>query len=229
MVALVGDLVYGAAGDGGVGLGVGDRGVHRAVLELVVLFDEEPVGLVGGAPARAGAGFGARAHAHERPLAVHLGAVHYELERACAESFGDVFVAGLRVPGALVPDHDSAAAVLAFGDDALEAAVFHGVVFDLDGEAAVAGVVAGTLGDGPGFEDAVPAEAEVVVEVRGGVLLDDEGKAVRFVGGGRFGACVRTGGFGGDFEVTHGAVARELFVHGVGGGCGLAAWCGFGG
>ena len=89
----------------------------------------------------------------------------------------DVFVAGLRVPGALVPDHDGAAAVLAFGDDAFEAAVLHGVVFDLDGEAAVAGVVAGAFGDGPGFEHAVPAEAEVVVQVRGGVLLDDEGEA----------------------------------------------------
>ncbi len=92
---------------------------------------------------------------------------------------GDVLVAGLRVPGALVPDHDGAAAVLAFGDDALEAAVLHGVVFDLHGEAAVAGVVAGAFGDGPGFEHAVPAEAEVVVQVRGGVFLDDEGEGVR--------------------------------------------------
>src|ERR1700744_6522034 len=96
------------------------------------------------------------------------------------------------MPSALVPDHDGAAAVLAFRNDAFEAAVLHGVVFDRDEEAAVGGDVTGTFGDGPGFEHAVPAEAEVVVEVRGGVLLDDEGKG-GFVGRGRFGA----GGAGG--------------------------------
>ena len=45
-----------------------------------------------------------------------------------------------------------------------------------DGEALVGDDVAGALGDGPAFEHAVPAEAEVVVQVRGGVLLDDEGE-----------------------------------------------------
>ena len=114
-------------------------------------------------------------HADERPFALQLGAVEDELERAVAQAFVDVGVAGLRLPGALVPDHDGAAAVLAFGDDAFEAAVFHGVVFDLDGEALVGDDIAGALGDGPAFEDAVPAEAEVVVKVGGGVLLDDEG------------------------------------------------------
>src|SRR6185437_7043633 len=161
VVALAGDLVHGAAGDGGVGLGVGDGSGGFGPLEVVVLLDEEPVGLIGRAPARAGGAGGFWAHADERPLAVQLGAVEDELERALAEGFGDVFVTGLRAPGALIPDHDGAAAVLAFGDDALEAAVLHGVVFDLDGEAAVAGVVAGTLGDGPGLEHAIPAETEV--------------------------------------------------------------------
>ena len=98
------------------------------------------------------------------------------LRRAGAQAFVDVGVGGLRLPCALVPEHDGAAAVLALGDDAFEAAVLHGVVFDLDGEALVGDDVAGALGDGPAFEHAVPAEAEVVVEVRGGVLLDDEGQ-----------------------------------------------------
>ena len=115
----------------------------------------------------------------------------------------------------MIPEHDGAAAVLACGDDSLEAAVFHGVIFDLDGEAFVGGDVAGAFGDGPAFEDAVPAEAEVVVEVGGGVLLDDE-RVLGGVGFWRifFGAA---GWLCGDVEVAHGAVVLELQVDGVGG------------
>ena len=158
-----------AAGDGGVGFGLGDGGIGGWALEVVVLLDEQPVGLGFGAA-------GLAVHADERPFSLELGAVEDELQRAVAQALVDVGVGGLRLPGALVPDHDGAAAVLALGDDALEAAVLHGVVFDLHGEALVGDDVAGALGDGPGFEHAVPAEAEVVVQMRGGVLLDDEGE-----------------------------------------------------
>ena len=119
-------------------------------------------------------------------------------------------VAGLGRPGALVPEEDGAAAVLAGGDDAFEAAVLHGVIFDLDGEALVRDDVAGALGAGPAFEDAVPAEAEVVVEVAGGVLLDAE----REVAGGAVGR--GASGLGGDVEVPHGAVFGELCVDLIG-------------
>ena len=74
-----------------------------------------------------------------------------EFEGAVAEAGVDVGVGGLRLPGAVVPEHDGAAAVLALGDDALEAAVFHGVVFDLDGQALVGGDVAGAFGYSPGL------------------------------------------------------------------------------
>ena len=220
MVFAGGDLFHGAAGDDGVGFGVGDGGVGGRALEVVVLLDEEPVGLGLVEPPELAV------HADERPLALHLGAVEDELERAVAQAGVDVGVGGLRLPGALVPEHDGAAAVLALGDDAFEAAVLHGVVFDLDGEALVRDDVAGALGDGPGLEDAVPAEAEVVVEVRGGVLLDAEGE-LRAVGS----SCdfAAAAGFGGDVEVAHGAVARELLVDGVGGGVGgfCVGGCGF--
>ena len=139
-----------------------------------------------------------------------------ELERAVAQACVDVGIAGLRLPGALVPDHDGAASVLAFGDDAFEAAVLHGVVFDLDGEALVSDNIAGALGDSPAFEDAVPTEAEVVMEAGGGVLLDDEGiVAGRQVCGDGFGLCFGAGfaaGLRGDLEVAHGAIERELLV-----------------
>ena len=202
MVLVGGDLLERAAGDDGGGFGVGDGGGFGSALKVVVLLNKEPVGL---------GLFGARGHANERPLAMHLGAVHGEFELAVAQAGVYVFMPGLRSPGALVPEHDRASAVLALGDDALEAAVLDGMVFDLDSEATVLDYVAGPLGAGPGLEYAVPAEAEVVVEMGSGVLLDTEGELVEGGGGGF------SGGLGGDVEVAHGAIARELCVYGVAG------------
>jgi len=177
-----------------------------------VLLDEEPLGLVVGA-------VGGVVHADESPLAFHLGAIHLEFEVTGAEAGVDVFAAELRPPAALIPDHDCAAAVLALGDDPFEATVLEGMVFDFDGEAALLWVVAGALGDGPAFENATPAEAEVVMEVRGCVFLDDEGKAARGGGlahGEGVGVSAGSGGFVGGAEVAHGAIAFELRIDGRG-------------
>ena len=148
-------------------------------------------------------------HADEGPVAVHLFAVEGELEIALFQALVDV---DERLPGALIPDHDGASAVLAFGDGSFEAAVFDGVVFDLDGEALVGGVVAGAFGDGPAFEDAAPAEA---------LLQDAEGE--RLAGGATLAGAAT--GFGSHGEVAHGAVAGELavdlFRRGGAGGCGF--------
>ena len=157
MVFATGNLFERALGDDGVWLGVGDGWGGGWALEVVVFFDEQPVGFA------LGGGFAA--HTDQRPLAVHLGAVKNELEAPVAETGVDIGVALLWFPGSLVPKHDSASAVLASGDDALEAAVFHGVVFHLDGEALVGDDVAWTLGAGPALQDAVPTKAEVVVQV----------------------------------------------------------------
>src|ERR1035441_5419867 len=167
VIFAAGDLIDAAAGDNGVGFGVGDGGRGGRPLEVVVLLDEQPVGFGLGAA-------GAAMHADERPLSLELRAVKDELQRARAQAGVNVGVGGLRLPRALVPDHHGAAAVLALGDDAFEAAVLHGVVFDLHGEALVGDDVAGALGDGPGFEHAVPAQSEVVVQMRSGMLLDYE-------------------------------------------------------
>ena len=80
----------------------------------------------------------------------------------------------LGLPRAAVPEHDGAAAVLALGDDAFEAAVLERVVLDLHREALVRRVEARPLGHGPALQDAVELQAEVVVQAAGGVLLDDE-------------------------------------------------------
>lgn len=44
----------------------------------------------------------------------------------------------------------------------------------MDGHALVLGIEAGAFGDSPGEQDPIELEAEVVMEVGGGVLLDDE-------------------------------------------------------
>ena len=65
---------------------------------------------------------------------------------------------------AAVPEQHRAAAVLALGDHALEAAVLDRVVLDLHGEALLGRVEARPLGHGPALEHAVELEAEVVVQ-----------------------------------------------------------------
>src|SRR5262249_31545807 len=75
---------------------------------------------------------------------------------------------------AAVPDLDGARAVLAGRDLAGEGGVVERVILDVDGEGTRAGLERHALGHGPGSEDAVPLEAEVVVEPAGIVALDDE-------------------------------------------------------
>lgn len=174
-----------------------DAGCTVGPLEVVVLLDEEPVGL---ALMR-----GLSTHAGERPIAVQFGAVQGELEAALAQALVHIDV---RLPRALVPHHDGAAAVLAARNDALEAAVLHGVVFHLDREPAVVDVVAWTFRDRPAFQHTVPAEAKVVVQARGRMLLDDEGEGrdCLFCADAAAWLCR-------EFEVAHGTVTGELSVY----------------
>ncbi len=48
------------------------------------------------------------------------------------------------------------------------------MILDLHGEALVIGIERRALGNGPGFEDAIHLETEVVVQPRGAVALDHE-------------------------------------------------------
>jgi hypothetical protein len=97
--------------------------------------------------------------------------VEQELELALAQPLARV---ADRLPCPAVPEQHGAAAVLALGDHALEAAILDGMVLGLHGEALVRRVEARPLRHRPAEEDAVELEAEVVVEPPRGVLLDHE-------------------------------------------------------
>ena len=83
---------------------------------------------------------------------------------------------------------DRAAAVLALRDRALERGVAEGVVLDLHRQPLDRRIERRPLGDRPALEHAVGLEPEIVVQVRGVVLLDDEDRLLvgcGFTGPGR--------------------------------------------
>ncbi len=161
----LGDLVHGAAA----------RDRQRQLFEnvlvacasrgLVLRLDQQPVIALLAGPA---------VHAHQMPAALKLSALEPEFQTAFLQ-------AALRIlfglPLAAVPQHDGAAAVLAFRDRAFEFVVFDRVVFDLDGEPLLARHQGRTARHRPALHHAVELEAQVVVQPRRRVLLDDESRA----------------------------------------------------
>src|SRR4029078_5912945 len=75
---------------------------------------------------------------------------------------------------AAIPEHDRSAAVLAGRNRSLERVVLHRVVFDLAGESPLRGVARCSFVDRPALHYPVELEAEIVVEMAGGVLLNYE-------------------------------------------------------
>src|SRR5262245_23556068 len=164
-VLLARDLFHVAAGGGRTRHLLQDVGRALGPRRLVIRLEQQPRLLLLARLAR---------HAHEMPGALQLLALEAEFQMALAVA---EFGVGLGRPGAAVPHHDGAAAILAFGDDALEIAVFERMVFDVDGEALLAGDEARSFRHRPALEHAVELEAEVVVQAAGGMLLDDIGVA----------------------------------------------------
>src|SRR5260370_3345345 len=78
------------------------------------------------------------------------------------------------------------------------------MILDLNGEPAVASFCGETFGDGPGFENPIHFEPEIVMKAGGIVLLDDEHRCAARSTMRSF-AC----GFGGAPEVTPGFVFLE--------------------
>src|SRR6266516_3060231 len=132
--------------------------VEVRIGRLVFLLDQQPVLL--------------RPGANQGIASVQPDAVETELDLAALERF--CRRALLELERAPVPDHHRAAAVLALGDGALEVVVADRMVLDMSGESLFRRVQGWTLRDGPADENAVHFQAEVVMESRRPVLLDDE-------------------------------------------------------
>ena len=94
-----------------------------------------------------------------------------EFEREMALFQSGVRIA-FRLPGAPVPEHHRAAAILAFRDCPLEGAVSQGMILGPHRQPLVGRVEAGTFGHGPAQQNAVQLQPEIVMQARGIVFLD---------------------------------------------------------
>ncbi len=188
-------------------LGVLQKLVLIAFLgRLVAMLDQQPVGALAAPTPLVAVPF----HPHEHPAAMQALAFEDELEVALLQSLVRV---ALRQPVAAVPELHRAAAILAFGNGALEVAVVERMVLDLDRQPLDRRIERRTLGHRPRLEGAVELQPEIVVQARGVMALHHE--AQRLAGGdGRL-----AGRLLGLAEVALGAIGGEtvlaLFAHGL--------------
>ena len=105
---------------------------------------------------------------------MHPLAFHDEFQFALGQSFVNLLEAFFRCPVAAVPDHDGATAVLTLRNGSLEVAISKRVILDLHGQPAVLRIQRRTFGNRPRTECPVIFEAQVEVQMTGGMLLDDE-------------------------------------------------------
>src|SRR2546421_9471200 len=105
------------------------------------------------------------------PGAVELLALEREGEMTLVESL--VRIAFGR-PGSAIPDHHSAAAVLALRDRTFELVVLDRMVLDLDREPFLARHQARSACDRPALHHAIKFEPQVIVQSPRSVLLNDE-------------------------------------------------------
>src|SRR5262249_21957898 len=109
-----------------------------------------------------------RSQAYQGPLAAQPFAVKPEDELAFLESPMGIVD---RFPGAAVPQHDRAGAVVARRDHALERAVVDRMILGADGQALDLRTEARAARDSPALQHAVQLQPEVVMQAPGGVLL----------------------------------------------------------
>jgi hypothetical protein len=114
----------------------------------VTVLDQQPVATV------AAVTLTVVTHPHQHPTPLQLLTSECELQVSLAE--GTFRIASIiRGPEATIPQHDSAAAVLALRDRALEVSVIEWMVLYLHRESAMAWIERWPFRDGPGFEHAV--------------------------------------------------------------------------
>src|SRR5579862_959190 len=89
-----------------------------------------------------------------------------------------LFGIAFRGPRAAIPDKHGAGTVLALRNRPFEGAVIERMIFDMNGEALLAGYETGTARNRPAFQHAVEFEPKVIMQARRVVFLHD--KAVAF-------------------------------------------------
>ncbi len=156
-------------------LGLRALRVAPGVGALVAALDQQPLRLA------------AAVRPLERPPALELLAVEPDLRVPGVERLGHRALLVEVAVRAGVP-HDHGARPVALADHALEVGVLERVVLDLDREALHARVGRRPLRDGPRAQRPVDLEAEVVVQARGVVLLDDEARRAAAARAGASGA-----------------------------------------
>src|SRR5262249_24228805 len=143
---------------------------------LVAMLDQQPASPFTAAPrSRESA-----ARTNEHPRSLQLVAVQSELEISLCERRIDIVF--LRRPRSAIPQHDDARAV-PLRDDPLELAVIERMIFDVHGQPFGLGIKRRPFRHGPREKHAFVLEAEVVMELRGEMLLDAEEQLARLFPG----------------------------------------------
>jgi len=120
---------------------------------LIIVFDQEP-GITA---------FVFALDADKSEFSAQLFSVERNFKISLFNLFRNRLVAERSV-GTAVPDLDSASAVVAFGNLALEGGVGDGMIFYHHREPLVGGIQAGAFWHGPGFQYSICFETKVVVE-----------------------------------------------------------------
>src|SRR6185437_3928144 len=144
------------------------------------------------------------AHPGQNPAAIEFFTLESEIQLAlCIASLGI-----LTVPVSAIPDHDGTSAVLALWNGAFEVAVIQWMILDLDGEPLVMRIEGRSLGDSPGFEDAIQFQSQIIVQVQCRMLLNHESEALRRLD------LSTSAGFGRLGEIAFGSLScKQLLDH----------------
>jgi hypothetical protein len=132
----------------------------RAGGRAIRLLEQEPILLLLG-------------HPGERPPAAELEAEQLKLQLSFGKLLERVALLGWSIPAA-IPDDYAAGAIVAGRNDSLKIGVFDGVVLHMNRKALLLRPNGRALGHGPALEDPIHLKAQVVVEISGRVLVDDE-------------------------------------------------------
>src|SRR5690606_21808933 len=111
------------------------------------------------------------AHPHQSPASLHALSGDSEVQLAFRQSGCRVVQ---RFPGALVPEHDGATAILALLDCSFKFRVGERMVLRAHGQSLLGRIGAGAAGHRPAPQYAVPLQSKIVMQAACGVLLHEK-------------------------------------------------------